>query len=239
MNDLLIFNDLSDLNWQQFFAVYRESSSENAAEWYPDLSTDAALEKYEAGFRDYLLGTFQAEQGILLILQRDGLYRSALRLLPQTQNSFLLEALETHPDYREMGYGKRILHEMMLYLHRTGPNCTVRSYVSPKNKKSIMTHRAAGFTGAKTGDDEDLCMTWSDEQLARIEKQEACLDRILSADDPSVDDLRQLAAYYDGPLWRFDFESDEAGQIPDQIKRGILSEDAIYDVLTTYGEMLR
>ena len=238
MKDLLIFNDLSFLNWQQFFAVYRESSSENAAEWYPDLPEEEALGKYEAGFRDYLLGDFQAEQGILLILQRDGLYRSALRLLPQGQNSFLLEALETHPDYREMGYGKRILHEMMLYLHRTSPNCTVRSYVSPKNKKSIMTHRAAGFAGAKT-EDGNLCMTWSDEQLSRIEKQEACLNRILSAEKPSVADLRQLAAYYDGPLWRIDFESDEAGQIPDQIKRGILSEDAIYDVLTSYEEMLR
>ena len=36
-----------------------------------------------------------------------------------------------------------------------------------------------------------------------------------------------------------DYESDEAGQIPEQVKRGILSEDAIYDVLTTYEELLR
>ena len=81
-------------------------------------------------------------------------------------------------------------------------------------------------------------MTWSDAQLTRIEEQEARLDRILTTDKPSVEDLRSLAAYYDSTLWRIDFESDEAGQIPQQIKRGVLSEDAVYDVLTTYRELL-
>ena len=38
MYDLLAFRDLSGLDWQQFFAVYRESSSENAELWYPELS---------------------------------------------------------------------------------------------------------------------------------------------------------------------------------------------------------
>ena len=238
MPDLLIFHDLSELNWPQFFAVYRESSEENAAEWYPELSEEEALAKYEEGYRSYLLGDFRAAQGTLLVLEKEGVYRSALRLLPQEQNTFLLEALETHPAYREMGFGKRILQEMMLYLHRNDPGCSVISHVSRKNSISVQTHRAAGFSGAKDADG-DFCMTWSDAQLSRIEEQEARLDRILATDDPSAEDLRLLAAYYDGPLWRTDFESDEAGQIPEQIKRGVLSEDAIYDVLTSYEEMLR
>ena len=100
---LLVFQDLSDLNWPQFFAVYRESSEENAAEWYPEFSEEEALKKYEEGFRDYLLGSFQEEHGLLLILAKDGVYRSALRLLPKEQNAFLLEALETHPKGRQMG----------------------------------------------------------------------------------------------------------------------------------------
>ena len=82
-------------------------------------------------------------------------------------------------------------------------------------------------------------MTWTDAQLARLAAQEARLDRILAADSPSIEDLRALEAYYESPLWRMDYESDEAGQIPEQVKRGILSEDAIYDVLTTYEELLR
>lgn len=238
MHNLLAFGDLSGLNWQQFFAVYRESSAENAAEWYPERSPEEALAKYEEGYRDYMSGDFQAEQGTLLVLETDGVYRSALRLLPQGQNMFLLEALETHPDFREMGFGKRILQEMMLYLHRQVPNCTVCSHVSRKNKISIQTHRAAGFSASKE-ENGDLRMTWSDAQIARIEEQEARLNRILAAEKPSVDDLRALEAYYESPLWRMDFESDEAGQIPEQVKRGVLSEDAIYDVLTSYEEILR
>ena len=238
MHNLLAFGDLSGLNWPQFFAVYRESSAENAAEWYPERSPEEALAKYEEGYRDYMIGDFQAEQGTLLVLETDGVYRSALRLLPQGQNMFLLEALETHPDFREMGFGKRILQEMMLYLHRQVPNCTVCSHVSRKNKISIQTHRAAGFSASKE-ENGDLRMTWSDAQIARIEEQEARLNRILAAEKPSVDDLRALEAYYESPLWRMDFESDEAGQIPEQVKRGVLSEDAIYDVLTSYEEILR
>lgn len=237
MYDLLVFRDLSGLNWEQFFAVYRESSTENAAEWYPELSGEEALTKYEEGYRDYLTGDFQANDGMLLVLEKDGVYRSALRLLPQEPNRFLLEALETHPDFREMGFGKRILQETMLWLHNIAPGCFICSHVSRKNKISIQTHRAAGFSGTK---DEacDLVMTWSDAQLARIEEQEARLNRILAAETPSVDDLRALEAYYESPLWRIDFESDAAGQIPQQVKRGVLSEDAIYDVLTEYRDLL-
>lgn len=237
MDNLLVFQDLAGLNWPQFFAVYRESSVENAAAWYPELSEEEALSKYEAGYQDYLLGEFQEAHGMLFVLEKDGVYRSALRLLPQEQNSFLLEALETHPDYREMGFGKRVLQETMLYLHRRIPGCAMESFVSRKNKISIQTHRAAGFSAEKAVNG-DLRMTWSDAQLTRIEEQEARLDRILTSDKPSVEDLRLLAAYYDSTLWRIDFESDEAGQIPQQIKRGVLSEDAVYDVLTTYRELL-
>ena len=81
-------------------------------------------------------------------------------------------------------------------------------------------------------------MTWSDAQISRIEEQEALLDRILASNAPAREDLRARADYYEGPLWRLDYESDEAGQIPEQVKRGVLSEDAVYDVLTEYQELL-
>lgn len=237
MCDLLVFRDLSNLNWPQFFAVYRESSTENAAAWYPELSEEEALKQYEEGYRNYLTGDFQTNRGMLLVLMKDGVYRSAFRLLPQEKNRFLLEALETNPNFREMGFGKRILQESMLFLHKTFPGCFVCSHVSRKNKISIQTHRAAGFSAVKD-EEGDLLMTWSDAQLSRIEEQEARLDRILAAETPSVNDLRALENYYNSPLWRADFESDEAGQIPDQVKRGVLSEDAVYDVLTEYRDLL-
>lgn len=44
--------------------------------------------------------------------------------------------------------------------------------------------------------------------------------------------LRELTAYYESPLWRQDFEDDCAGRLPKNLRRGVLSEDAVYNLLT-------
>ncbi len=44
--------------------------------------------------------------------------------------------------------------------------------------------------------------------------------------------LRELEAYYTGPAWMEDFFADRDGAFPRNMKRGILTEDAIYDLLT-------
>lgn len=50
-----------------------------------------------------------------------------------------------------------------------------------------------------------------------------------------------LEAYYTSPAWRTDFEADEACLLPSDLKRGVLSEDGIYNLLEEYkrveGEM--
>ena len=47
-------------------------------------------------------------------------------------------------------------------------------------------------------------------------------------------DIAELEAYYTSPQWRKDFEADEASKLPKNLKRGVLSEDGIYDLLTDY-----
>ena len=47
-------------------------------------------------------------------------------------------------------------------------------------------------------------------------------------------DVAELEAYYTSPQWRKDFEADETGKLPKDLKRGVLSEDGIYDLLTDY-----
>ena len=49
--------------------------------------------------------------------------------------------------------------------------------------------------------------------------------------------LRALAGYYSGGDWRKDFEDDEAGRLPADLKRGVLSEDAVYNVLSCSTEL--
>lgn len=80
------------------------------------------------------------------------------------------------------------------------------------------------------------------EQIERIRHYETLLDRIapvlenleeaLDAFEGIQDDVKELAAYYEDDDWREDFEADEAGKLPADLKRGVLSEDGIYDVLS-------
>ena len=82
------------------------------------------------------------------------------------------------------------------------------------------------------------------EQIERIQHYETLLDRIapvlenleeaLDAFEGIQDDVKELSAYYEDDDWREDFEADEAGKLPADLKRGVLSEDGIYDVLSDH-----
>ncbi|MBQ9425795.1 MAG: DUF4298 domain-containing protein [Erysipelotrichaceae bacterium] len=51
------------------------------------------------------------------------------------------------------------------------------------------------------------------------------------------EDLKILDEYYTGKNWKKDYEADEAGKLPAGLKRGVLSEDGIYDLLERYRDM--
>ena len=82
-------------------------------------------------------------------------------------------------------------------------------------------------------------------QLERIKRMEQCFDKALAAmKDGSADSLKaieedvaELSKYYGSDLWKQDFAADEAGQLPPDLKRGVLSEDGIWNLLTEYGEI--
>ena len=81
-------------------------------------------------------------------------------------------------------------------------------------------------------------------QIERINRMEALLDkgtetvrRLEKALDDFAalqPDIVELQAYYDSDDWRADFEADEAGLLPKDLKRGVLSEDGVYDLLEDY-----
>ena len=50
-------------------------------------------------------------------------------------------------------------------------------------------------------------------------------------------DIAELEAYYTSPQWRKDFEADEAGKLPKSLKRGVLSEDGLWNVLEDYKRL--
>ena len=51
------------------------------------------------------------------------------------------------------------------------------------------------------------------------------------------EDVAELSKYYGSELWKQDFAADEAGKLPPDLKRGVLSEDGIWNLLSDYREM--
>ena len=51
------------------------------------------------------------------------------------------------------------------------------------------------------------------------------------------EDIAELSKYYGSELWKQDFAADEAGKLPPDLKRGVLSEDGIWNLLSDYREM--
>ena len=49
--------------------------------------------------------------------------------------------------------------------------------------------------------------------------------------------IRLLDSYYGSPAWKEDLEADEEGRLPKDLRRGVLSEDGIYNVLTRYEDL--
>lgn len=74
-----------------------------------------------------------------------------------------------------------------------------------------------------------------------IKEHEACMDlhtekmaelnEILGILEENMGAYKNLVEYYCGEEWGEDFESDNRGLIPADIKRGVLSEDGLYNVL--------
>ena len=48
--------------------------------------------------------------------------------------------------------------------------------------------------------------------------------------------LYELTSYYENGQWLKDFEADERGELPKDLKRGVLSEDGVYNLLSEFKE---
>ena len=52
-------------------------------------------------------------------------------------------------------------------------------------------------------------------------------------------DLTDLARYYHSPEWLADYDADNRGEFPQDLNRGVLSEDALYNLLSENDELLK
>ena len=82
--------------------------------------------------------------------------------------------------------------------------------------------------------------------IARIQQMERYFDDIgdamrhcpekLYEDEEMQKKLQALVAYQESGQWLKDYEADERGELPADLKRGVLSQDGLYDLLEKTGD---
>ena len=87
------------------------------------------------------------------------------------------------------------------------------------------------------------------EQIERIRQMELRMERAAKAVmelsaalenyEAVQDDIAALEHYYGSEAWKQDYAADEAGLLPANLKRGVLSEDGIWNLLSDVSELQR
>ncbi len=109
-----------------------------------------------------------------------------------------------------------------------------------RNGKKVLV--LAGKAAPKVIREDAICKLL---QIERIKWMEQRFNRVLVAikDGAAVslkavkEDVVELSKYYGSELWKQDFAADEAGILPSDLKRGVLSEDGIWNLFSDYREI--
>ena len=109
-----------------------------------------------------------------------------------------------------------------------------------RNGKKVLV--LAGKAAPKVIREDSICKLL---QIERVRWMEQRFNKALAAiKDGSTASLKaikadivELSKYYGSELWKQDFAADEAGILPSDLKRGVLSEDGIWNLLSDYREI--
>ena len=108
-----------------------------------------------------------------------------------------------------------------------------------RNGKKVLI--LAGKSAPKIIKDDPICNLLQIERIKWMEQRfNKALAAIKDGDTKSMktikEDIAELNKYYSCELWKQDFAADEAGKLPPDLKRGVLSEDGIWNLLADYHE---
>lgn len=79
-------------------------------------------------------------------------------------------------------------------------------------------------------------IVYYEELMNRVNDAVRQLEAAAKAFDGVYQDVAQLEQYLGSSEWRQDFEDDAAGKFPEGLRRGVLSEDGLYNLLQEYRE---
>lgn len=81
------------------------------------------------------------------------------------------------------------------------------------------------------------------ERICRMEQYFDCVQAAVKSGnagalkDPAIREmLDELIRYYENGQWLADYRLDEEGGLPPELKRGVLSEDGVYNLLSELPE---
>lgn len=74
-------------------------------------------------------------------------------------------------------------------------------------------------------------------RMKRAAKAVTELSAALDNYESVQEDIAELESYYGSEMWKQDYADDEAGRLPADLKRGVLSEDGIWNLLSDAREL--
>ena len=91
----------------------------------------------------------------------------------------------------------------------------------------------------ETDTEQILRITRMEENLNEAAAALKALEKALERYEGVQQQIGELTEYYGSGLWFADLADDEAGKLPQELRRGVLSQDAVYDLLTAWDQMER
>ena len=135
---------MGQVSFSALMEIYTQSNGALAREQWPELSEMEGLYRAEMEFYQYLRQDFFTQGDSFYVLELDGAKPVAAARMERWRDGWLLEGLETHPDYRGRGYGTRVLAGAVAQV--TGP---VYAHVRRDNAASLRVHEKCGFRVAE------------------------------------------------------------------------------------------
>lgn len=144
--EIVFTNKIDGIDLEKLMDLYEESNWENLsmveANNTEKIDENILYQKVRQSYKAYIENEFLTSgKNYLAILIDEKSHLSALRLYDEGE-FFLLEALETNPQYRRCGYGERLVREVINLLAK---GTEIRSEVGISNKKSLALHKKLGF----------------------------------------------------------------------------------------------
>lgn len=122
---------------EQLFSVYEESMKDLQSRY-------ASLEDMKASYADFLNEFLSIPNQYVLVEAAEGQWVSGLRAIETESGCWFLEAVETMPEERRKGHGRRLLLHTLDFLKSRGMQQAF-CQISKNNIKSQKLHISCGF----------------------------------------------------------------------------------------------